>query len=67
MNVAALQFATRVHKYSDLEGNKTRALNARHSMAPRGEPAGAGPTGKMGEMTNMHYAVEEAMKIQGRR
>jgi Mg-chelatase subunit ChlD len=66
MNVAALQFATRVHKYSDLEGNKTRALNARHSMAPRGEPAGAGPTGKMGEMTNMHYAVEEAMKIQGR-
>jgi Mg-chelatase subunit ChlD len=66
MNVAALQFATRAHKYSDLEGNKTRALNARHSMAPRGEPAGAGPTGKMGEMTNMHYAVEEAMKIQGR-
>jgi uncharacterized protein YegL len=67
MNLGAVQFATRAFRYSDMEENKTKAQQARQNMAPRGQPAGDGPTGKMGQKTNMHLGVEEAMKIPGRK
>ena len=44
-----------------------KAQNARKNMAPRGDPAGEGPTGKMGKRTNLHLGLEEAMQITGRK